>query len=217
MSIRVICFDADGVVVNPMFQFARLLDEEYGITLERTRGFFKGVFNDCLVGKADLRTALEPFLAGWGWNGTVDEFIAIWLRADHVIDANLMAIIQDLRGAGVLCCLATNQERNRADYMRIRMGFQTAFDRLFFSCELGCQKPDPAYFRQIQQALGFSPDELFLWDDSQANVDSARACGWNGERYEGSCQLSALSSQPDKKNDHEAHKKRTNMKPQLSL
>ncbi len=32
MNIQVVCFDADGVLVNPPMRFARLLQERYAIT-----------------------------------------------------------------------------------------------------------------------------------------------------------------------------------------
>ena len=183
MTIKAMLFDADGVVVNPAFQFSKLLAEQYGITREMTSGFFRGVFNDCLVGRADLKQVLAPFLPEWGWQGTLDEFVHTWLRADDVVDMRLVQAIQHMRQSGMLCCLATNQEANRAEYMKTHMGFAQAFDRLFFSCELGCQKPDPAYFYAIQQALALEPRELLLWDDDQKNVDGARRCGWEAELY----------------------------------
>jgi hypothetical protein len=50
MPAKAILFDADGVVIFP-WRFARHLAREHGITPEMTRGFFQGVFEDCLVGK----------------------------------------------------------------------------------------------------------------------------------------------------------------------
>jgi putative hydrolase of the HAD superfamily len=181
--IKALLFDADGVVVNPAFQFAKLLAEQYGITREMTSGFFRGVFNECMVGKADLRQVLAPYLPEWGWQGTLDEFMQAWWEADNVVDMRIVNYIGELRQHGMLCCLATNQEVTRAAYMQTHMGFGQVFDRLFFSCELGCQKPDPAYFYAIQQKLELEPRELLLWDDYQKNVDVARECGWQAELY----------------------------------
>jgi len=100
-----------------------------------------------------------------------------------VIDLRVVNYIGELRQRGMLCCLATNQEANRAEYMKTQMGFADVFDRLFFSCELGCQKPEPAYFYSIQQKLELESRELLLWDDYQKNVEVARECGWQAELY----------------------------------
>lgn len=183
VAIQAVCFDADGVVVNPQMQFSRHLKEEHGISPEMTQGFFRGVFNDCLVGKANLEEVLPAFLRDWGWKHSVDEFIHTWLLKDHVIDMRVINMAQRLRRAGMICCLTTSQERNRAEYMKARMGFQDMFDHLFFSCEAGCQKPDIAYYRHIEEALALEKKSILFWDDSRVNVEAARKFGWNAEIY----------------------------------
>jgi len=183
MNILAICFDADGVVVNPQKQFSRHLAQEHGISPAMTRSFFEGVFNDCLVGKANLKAVLPPFLKDWGWEGSVDEFIQIWLLTDHVVDGRLLKAIHSLRSNGLICCLTTSQERNRAEYMKAKMGFQEIFDQLFFSCEIGWQKPHHTYYQRVEQALNVDKGSILLWDDARSNVEAARECGWNAELY----------------------------------
>ena len=181
--IKAICFDADGVVVYPQMQFSKHLGEQHGISPEMTRSFFHGVFNDCLVGKANLSKVLPTYLQDWNWKGSVDEFIATWLTLDHVVDVRLINLIQRLRQNGVICCLATSQERNRAEYMKTQMGFKDVFDYLFFSCEVGSQKPDLAYYQHIENVLDLEKEAILFWDDLELNVRAAREHGWNAERY----------------------------------
>ena len=100
MIIKAICFDADGVVVNPQMQFSRHLEKAHGISPQMTQTFFSGVFNDCLVGKANLEDVLPAFLKEWDWKDSVGEFINAWLLADHVIDMHLINMIQRLRQDG---------------------------------------------------------------------------------------------------------------------
>ena len=183
MTIKAICFDADGVVVNPQMQFSRHLEQEHGISPAMTRSFFQGVFNDCLIGRANLKDVLPAFLKDWRWTGSVDEFIHAWLLTDHVIDVRILNAIHRLRGNGIICCLTTNQECNRAEYMKAKMGFQEVFDHLFFSCEVGWQKPHPAYYQHIEKVLHLEKDVILFWDDARSNVEAARACGWNAELY----------------------------------
>jgi putative hydrolase of the HAD superfamily len=182
-KLEVICFDADGVVVYPQMQFSKYLKEEHCISPEMTRSFFRGVFNDCLVGKADLNEVLPVYLNQWNWKGPVDQFIAAWLEHDNVVDARLINMIQRLRKNGFLCCLATSQERNRAEYMKTKMGFQDAFDRLFFSCDIGCQKPAHSYYQAIQAMLDREKESILFLDDMENNVTAAREFGWNAEIY----------------------------------
>jgi len=183
MTIKAICFDADGVVVNPQMQFSKHLNNEYGISPEMTQSFFGGVFNDCLVGKTNLEEVLPTFLKDWGWKDSVDEFINTWLSKDHVVDVRVINAIQSLRQNGFICCLATSQERNRADYMKDKMGFQNVFDHLFFSCEVGWQKPHPLYYQHIENTLGLDKKSILFWDDSRVNIKAAHEFGWNAEIY----------------------------------
>ena len=185
MAIKAVCFDADGVVVNPQMQFSKHLITEYSITPVMTQGFFSSVFNDCLVGKANLRDVLPTYLTDWKWKSSVDEFIDTWLRMDHVIDVRVINVIQHLRQNEIICCLATNQERNRAAYMKTAMGFQDAFDHLFFSCEMGVQKPDPAFYQYIESALNLERESILFWDDGETNILAAYEIGWNAEVYTG--------------------------------
>jgi putative hydrolase of the HAD superfamily len=184
-TLRAILFDADGVIVNPMMQFSRYLVQVHGLTPDQTRPFFGGAFNQCLLGRQPLEDVLPPFLAEWAWPAGLEDFIAAWLREDHHVDARLAQAIQDLRRQGYLCCLATNQERRRADYMRREMGFERLFDRLFFSCDLGSIKPDPEFYHQIEQQLALPGQAILLWDDSPRNVQAARQQGWQAEVYTG--------------------------------
>jgi putative hydrolase of the HAD superfamily len=183
VAIKAICFDADGVVVYPQKQFSKHLKEEHGIPPEMTRSFFDGVFNDCLVGKANLNDVLPTYLQDWKWKGSTEEFIATWLKFDHVVDIRVIAAIQHLRQNKITCCLVTSQERNRAEYMKTKMGFQDVFDQLFFSCEIGLQKPDPAYYQNIEKALNVEKESILFWDDLEINVIAARENGWNAEIY----------------------------------
>jgi putative hydrolase of the HAD superfamily len=185
VTIKAICFDADGVVINPQLQFSRYLDKEHGISPEMKRDFFGGVFNDCLVGRADLKKVLPTFLRDWGWPGTTDEFVDTWLRTDHVVDRRIINVIESLRRKGYICCLATSQEYHRARYMKVEMGFQDVFDHLFFSCEVGWQKPDQVYYQHIEHILHLEKESILLWDDSRINIEAARKYGWNAEIYTG--------------------------------
>ena len=182
MSIKAVIFDADGVVIFP-WRAAQLFEREYAITREMTRGFFGGIFEDCLVGKADLREVLPPYLEQWGWQAPVDDFIRVWFEVENAPDERVIGVVQALQESGYTCCLATNQEKYRAEYIKTEMGFAGVFDHLFFSCQLGCKKPDRAYYERIMETLELQGPDVLFWDDSPSSVEGARGCGWNAEVY----------------------------------
>ena len=68
-----------------------------------------------------------------------------WFAAEPAV----VALIGELRAAGIGCHLATNQQAYRRAIMQDERGYGEWFDQTFYSCDLGLAKPDPAYFRAI--------------------------------------------------------------------
>ncbi|GCE18870.1 HAD-IA family hydrolase [Dictyobacter kobayashii] len=114
----------------------------------------------------------------------MDAFLDYWFTSEHVIDAPLVAFIQQLRQQGVPCYLATQQEKYRTAYILEQMGFVREFDGMFSSAYLGTLKKDVAFFQQILAALpDLAPAEVLFWDDTPLNVAVARQAGIQAEVY----------------------------------
>lgn len=64
-------------------------------------------------------------------------------------------------------------------------------DELYFSCECGIMKPDPAIFRFMLEQERLSASECVFIDDSPANVAAARALGFTTLCPEGNSDWSA--------------------------
>lgn len=139
-DIKVILFDADGVLLNGDTFFANL-EEKYAITYEQTLPYYNEKFLQCLTGEMDLLESLPPYLKSWGWKKSPQEFLDEWFEFEHKIDEELVEYVQQLRKRGVLCVIATNQEKRRARYMLEKMNFAQSFDALYASSHLGHKKP----------------------------------------------------------------------------
>ncbi len=180
--IKAILFDADGVLLNGE-KFSRVLAKEKGLTEETTHEFFKGPFKDTIVGKKDLRDILPPFLAKWNWQGGVDAFLQYWFESEHKIDEALIGYIQELRAKNIMCYVATNQEKNRIEYMLKNMGFADAFDGVFASSHIGHKKPTVQFYEMVVASLKLKKDQIMFWDDTEKNVDVAKHFGIHAELY----------------------------------
>lgn len=186
MDFRYVLMDVDGVIVpGPGSRFAHHLAAQYGLTDTATKSFFRGPFQQCLVGMADLRVELPPYLAQWEWPGHVDDFLAVWFRCEHIVYDEVLAVMDRLRQAGVGVYLATNQEAYRTRYLQERMGLTDHVDGVFASCMVGHLKPVPEYFASILGSLGARPESVLLWDDSERIVSAARSLGLHAELFEG--------------------------------
>jgi putative hydrolase of the HAD superfamily len=180
--IRTIIFDADGVLINGE-KFSAVLVHDYKIDSEKVHEFFTTKFQECLVGKADLKQSITPYLASFGWTGTVDDLLQYWFKAEHSLNETLLQYVRQLRESGVQVVLATNQEKYRTQYMLDHMGFGTAFDKIYSSAHLGLKKPAVEFFAKIVEELGVGKQEVLFWDDDQNNVEGARTYGIHAEYY----------------------------------
>jgi len=177
-SIKIIVLDLDGVVFETSI-FANRLSEKHGISREQTAQFFRESFVKCQLGQADLAEELPRYLPEWGWTSTTDAFLEFWFACDYSPRQLLLDEIAALRRTGTVCCLATNQERHRCNFLCSRMGLEQHFDKVFWSHQLGYRKPSAAFFHAIEQQFGLASANFSIWDDSVENVDSARAQGWD--------------------------------------
>lgn len=181
-EISVLLLDVDGVLVRGKLA-SQYFEEKYGLSHEMTIDFYKGALQEATVGKVDMFDILPAYLKRWGWPKTIDEFVQEWFDYENHVDADLIAYVQQLRGRGMRCYVATNQERHRAEYLLDHMGMRDAFDGMFVSHRLGYKKPDPEYFRAVLKKLQVDPKHVLFWDDSESHVTGAREAGVHAEVY----------------------------------
>lgn len=181
---KAIIFDTDGmVVITDMFSVKYC--EEYKVPYENIFPFFKNEFQPCLIGKADLKEQIKPYLEKWGWKKSAEDFLEYWFKAEHNIDQRVVEVIEKLKKSGVKCYLATNQEKYRTEYLRNQMGFDKIFDRIFSSAEIGYKKPQPEFFDKIIAEIGLNRGDVQFWDDTEKNVQGAKDFGLDARHYKG--------------------------------
>ena len=174
--------DADGVLVNGK-RFSEILVRDYPVDRAKEKEFFTGIFQQCLVGKADLKESVAPYLASFGFPGTVDDFLDYWFKTEYTLNHDLIAYIQKLRTDGMPVVLATNQERYRTEYMLEHMGFKDVFDTIYSSAHLGLKKPAIEFFAKVVDDMGLPKEEVLFWDDDPENIDGGKAYGIHAEFY----------------------------------
>lgn len=180
---KVILWDADGVTIKRQNEyFSQRFAREYGAPLEEVSQFFKTEFRQCQLGKTDLIEELSQRLPKWGWQKGVSPFLGYWFKGDEA-DKAVLGKVMELRSRGIICCLATDQEFHRAAYISGVLGFNTFFDHLIFSCDLGFSKEDPAFFTAALKWLEVAPEEVQYWDDDEKNVEVAKSLGIDARFY----------------------------------
>jgi putative hydrolase of the HAD superfamily len=179
---KILLFDTDGVLVHSeMWSVAYA--RKVWLAPDTMKSFFSGLFQECIIGKADLREVLAPYLQDWKWGGSVDDYLESWFSFENQPDHTLLEEIQKLRNDGYMCYVATNQEKYRLQYLRDIMEFNTLFDGVFCSAEIGYKKPEIEYYEYITQAVNMHPNKIVYFDDDEKNITSAQNLGIASHLY----------------------------------
>jgi len=181
--ITVLILDADGVLIQGN-AFSERLARDYNVDRDKEKEFFTTKFQECLVGKADLKESIAPYLTSFGWKGTVEELLDYWFAEEYELNKQLIEYVGRLRKSGIRVVLATNQEKYRTQYMLDHMGFDSMFDKIYSSAHLGLKKPAIDFFAHLVKDMQVGKAEVLFWDDDQRNIDGAVEYGIHAEFYD---------------------------------
>ena len=95
----------------------------------------------------------------------------------------LLAEMQKLRAGGAKVCLASNMATSQRVLFWNALGLKAYADEIFCSGDLNVAKPEPLFYSRVAARLSVEPESILFFDDSAANVDAARACGWQAFLY----------------------------------
>lgn len=193
--MKALMVDVDGVVVvHPEpGGWATHLERDLGLSKAALQAaFFAPHFDDVIHGRAALRERLAPVLEEIAPHLTCDELCAYWFREDAHLDHGLLDQLAQQRAAGIAVHLATVQEHERAAYLWETMALKDRFDAIHYAADLGHAKPAPEFYAAIEARTGYAPADIFFIDDKAANVEAARARGWNAAVWTGRDRLADL-------------------------
>jgi putative hydrolase of the HAD superfamily len=182
MTVKTIMVDVDGVLlVHPdTAGWSAHLERDLGVSADDLhRHFFDVHWGDIICGRANLRERLSPVLDDIAPDITCNQLIDYWFSHDAHVNGDLLCELDVLRSRGFKIHLATVQEHERAHFLWEHLGMKDHFDGLHYAADLGCAKPDLAFFQLIEQRTGLLPNEMFFIDDRIENVEAARKAGWS--------------------------------------
>ena len=148
------------------------LEDEYESGRISTAEFLKQIREHCR-----LRCDEATLAAAWA-----DIF---WPNHD------VCALLPQLKSHYRLLLASNTNELHARHYCRQFADTLRYFDALIFSHEVGARKPKAAFYEHCQRLAGCEPEACLFIDDLSANVEGARACGWQGIVYNGINDLQA--------------------------
>jgi putative hydrolase of the HAD superfamily len=102
-----------------------------------------------------------------------------------------LALLEHVRAAGHRLALLSNMPRPFADHLEARHACFGWFEARLFSGRVGLVKPERAMFDLAREALALDLAHALFIDDHPANVEAARASGWQALRFESAAQCEA--------------------------
>ncbi|MEP7112823.1 MAG: HAD family phosphatase [Ilumatobacteraceae bacterium] len=200
-----VVFDFGGVLISPITDRISEVGARHGVTMEELLYV--------LMGPPDVSTAdhpwhraergeiavegfqqlVQPWAAAAGIALTGDEFDII-LDGVFTVHDDIVKRIVELRSEGITTALLTNSFKEFRAHIEDHVDFGI-FDLVVDSSEVGYRKPEPEIYELTTRLLGLAPDRILYLDDFLANVNGARAAGWDAIHVTSSTQaLAALSA-----------------------
>lgn len=190
-----IFFDIDGVLIDGFHtkperwnRWDANIEKDLGIRQADLQEIFKDWFPDVLQGRLDFEEEMQRWLKKKGYHLKAWQVINYWHERDMVLSRPAFDVVKRLASSSdISVYTATNQTHARIAYLRDVQGWGEYFDGFYYSARLGCLKRDPAYFRQIEDDLGFDPrvEPPLYFDDDPANIEVSSGRGWNAVLVDG--------------------------------
>jgi FMN phosphatase YigB (HAD superfamily) len=98
-----------------------------------------------------------------------------------VVNARMKAVVAQLRAAGYRLGILSNTCDMHTEFFSsgCYSHIPTDFEVVVLSYKLRMMKPDASIYLKAAEMAGVAPSEVFYTDDIQANVDGARAAGFD--------------------------------------
>lgn len=114
--------------------------------------------------------------------------IAALIEADLAswseVDDRMVEVVTELAGQGRSLGLLSNIIGDLVPVFERRHGhWLRHFTARTYSCRIGVAKPDPLAYRICAEQLGVEPRDVLFFDDTERNVEAARAAGMAAEVF----------------------------------
>ena len=201
MSIRLLTVDAAGTLVRPWPSVGAVYGRtarEHGIEVsdgEVDREFYKtfGRLQTCKqtnegeeieFWRQVVTQTFRPFAGNKNLDSLFEELWNLFAKGEcWKLAEKAESTLTTLRERGyVLAVLSNNDARLRSVLADLKI--DQAFDHLFISSEMGCEKPELEIFRKVEQTMDRKPNEiLHLGDSHSRDFLGARNAGWSALLY----------------------------------
>lgn len=177
----VLLFDIGGVLTinHTQEQLAAMMDGDTNRNDLKSFWLDSPAVRRFELGKCTPEQFSAAILAELRLNIKVDKFLKSFRNWANDIDERASELLAALRKHYIVCCLSNSNElhwnKEKASH----------FHYAFFSHIIGSVKPDIEAFRYVLRRINLRPDEIYFFDDSKKNVETARSLGIDAYEIKG--------------------------------
>ena len=173
-------FDMDGVIIdsNPFHKVAlRQFCEKYGyhLTDEELRSRIYGRTNKewitNLFGRSLSKSDLDRYAE------EKESLFRELYKNDIAAVAGLEDFLKKLRSNGFPIAIGTSAPRSNVDFVLQATGLGAYFDVILDESHVQHGKPNPEIYLNVAKALGYSPTQCLVFEDSLSGVEAAQQAG----------------------------------------
>lgn len=171
---KTLIFDLGGVLVeNDMFhQLPRLMREPVSEAELKTRWLRSPAVRTFELGRCSPDAFATMLNEEFQLSASPEDFLAAFSGWPRGLHRDAEVLLRDLRARCTIGCLSNSNE------LHWTTGITAHFDHCYSSHLLQRIKPDAEVFEYVTTDIGCQPGEIVFFDDSQLNIDAARAAGW---------------------------------------
>ena len=109
-------------------------------------------------------------------------------------NASMTALIKKLKSLNIRIGLLSNTCPAHWDWITSQkdIDFDSDFEHVVLSYQVGCMKPFDAIYTHAQQLTNVQPEQIFFVDDKLINTDAAKAHGWKAYLYKDATALNEV-------------------------
>ena len=189
-TIKGIVFDFGGVISMPCDPtFLPHVQDLTGWTPEETLAGWKKHRSGMDADTISVRELYRRMAADRGETlsaETLDDIAESDFNAWSQPNPATLEWARQLKAAGYRIGILTNMPTDFIPWFdRCAAAFRALADAEVISGAEHLVKPNPEIYALMVERIGLPPEQLIFLDDTLANVEAARACGWHGHHFKG--------------------------------
>lgn len=180
-TVEVVVLDLDGVV--------RHFDKSRVPAIEARHGLAEGSLRGTAFAPQLLNLAITGEITRAEWTRRVGEVVGSveaaeeWLGHRGFIDAEIIAMVRDVRAGGRRAAVLTNGTEDVAGELA-QLDVAHEFDAIFTTALIGYAKPDRRAYEHVCRALEVDPRAVFYTDDTPGKLAGAIELGIDAVPFE---------------------------------